>query len=292
MNGLIIYNGFWNTAEPPFAVRSLVSAAKLEGMTLRAVPNTALTAYLTSEAGVLGAEEPFALFWDKDVRLARAMEACGMRLYNSASAVAVCDDKAATQLALCGHGIPMPETFVAPMTYVSYTEAGEAFLAMAEERLGYPLVVKECFGSLGGQVYLAHSPAELRALAAAMAARPFVLQRFVAASKGMDRRLYVVGSEVVAAMTRQNDKDFRANIGAGGHGIPYTPTAEEAALAVRCCELLGCGVGGVDLLYESGGSPLVCEVNSSAQTRELSACTGIDVDRAIVRYVKTQEEKY
>lgn len=289
MNGLIVYNGFWNPNEPPFAVRSLVSAAAQEGVTLRAVPNTAITARLTSDASLVGEDAPFALFWDKDVRLARAMEACGMRLYNTASAVALCDDKAATQLALCGHGIPMPETLVAPMTYVSYDGAGEAFLASAEERLGYPLVVKECFGSLGGQVYLAHTPQELRTLAATMAARPFVLQRFVAASRGMDRRLYVIGGEVVAAMTRRNDNDFRANVGAGGYGAPYTPTAEEAALAVRCCELLGCGVGGVDLLYEADGSPLVCEVNSSAQTRELCACTGVDVDRAVIRYVKECE---
>ena len=289
MQGWIVYNGFWNKEEPPFAVKSLVQAGEKEGVTLKAVPNTAVYAHLTSDAALTEERPPFALFWDKDVRLARAMEATGMRLYNTASAVAVCDDKSATQLALCGHGIPMPETFVAPMTYVAYDEAGERFLQTAEQQLGYPLIVKECFGSLGGQVYLAKTPEELRSLAASMAARPFVVQRFIAASKGMDRRLYVVGDEVVAAMTRQNDTDFRANVGSGGHGTPYTPTPEETALALRCAKILGCGVAGVDLLYETDGSPFVCEVNSSAQTKELSACTGVDVDRAIVRYVKRCE---
>jgi len=289
MQGLIVYNGFWNKASAPLAVQTLVAAAAKQHMTLTAVPNTALFSHLTSEATVRHADVPFALFWDKDVRLARAMEATGMRLYNAADAVAVCDDKSLTQLRLCGHGIPMPETWVAPMTYVSYTEEGERFLCEAEEALGYPLIVKECFGSLGGQVYLANTPKELRSLAASMAARPFVLQRFIAASSGTDRRLYVVGGEVVAAMTRHNDNDFRANVGAGGSGTPYTPTAEEEALAVRCCELLGCGVAGVDLLYEAAGSPLVCEVNSSAQTKELTACTGIDVDAAIIAYVRRCE---
>lgn len=291
MNGLIIYNGFWNNT-PPLSVVSLVDAAARQGMTLRPVPNTALYARLTDTAALVGAGAPFALFWDKDVRLARAMEKSGMRLYNAADAVAVCDDKSATQLALCGHGIPMPETFVAPMTYVSYTEAGEAFLCKAEEVLGYPLIVKECFGSLGGQVYLAKTPQELRALTAAMNARPFVLQRFIAASSGTDRRLYVVGNEIVAAMTRRNDGDFRANVGAGGSGTPHTPTAEETALALRCCEILGCGIAGVDLLYEADGSPLVCEVNSSAQTKELSVCTGVDVDGKIIAYVKRCEEDF
>lgn len=290
MRGLIVYNGFWNSDGPNASVRSLVAAAEKEGVTLTPVPNTALFAKLTSDAAVVGEEAPFALFWDKDVRLARAMEAAGMRLYNSAAAVAVCDDKSATQLALCANGIPMPETWVAPMAYVQYDAAGERFLKEAEDALGYPLVVKECFGSLGGQVYLANTPAELRTLAGGMAARPFVLQKFIAASKGTDRRLYVVGDEVVAAMTRHNENDFRANVGAGGSGTVYHPTAEEEALALRCCRILGTAIAGVDLLRDEDGSPLVCEVNSSAQTKELTACTGVDVDRAIIRYVKSQEQ--
>lgn len=290
MNGLIIYNGFWNTTKPPENVLALVSAAEQQGVTLTPVPNTAMFARLADTVAVVGESPPFALFWDKDVRLARAMEAAGIRLYNSAAAVAVCDDKAATQLALAGQGIPLIETWVAPMTYVTYDEAGESFLRQAETALGYPLVVKECFGSLGGQVYLAHTPRELRDRAAAMAARPFVLQRFIAASCGTDRRLYVVGDHVVAAMTRRNENDFRANVGAGGHGTPYIPTDKECALALRCCRILGCEIAGVDLLYESDGSPVVCEVNSSAQTKELCACTGIDVNAAIIEYVKEKEK--
>lgn len=292
MHGLIIYNGFWNKEAPPAAVQALVDAARKQNMTLTPVPNTALYAHLTDVAAVIGRQASFALFWDKDVRLARAMEAAGLRLYNTAAAVAVCDDKAATQLALCGHGIPMIDTWVAPMTYVQYDEAGEAFLCAAEQALGYPLVVKECFGSLGGQVYLAHDAEELRALAASMAARPFVLQRFVAASSGTDKRLYVVDGKVVAAMIRRNDGDFRANVGAGGSGLPYTPTPEEEALALKCCEILGCGIAGVDLLTDADGTPLVCEVNSSAQTKELCAVTGIDVNAAIIHYVSETEARH
>lgn len=289
MNGLIIYNGFWNKKAVPENVQALVTAGEKQGVTLIPVPNTAMHARLSDRASVVGDSAPFALFWDKDVRLARALEATGVRLYNSAAAVAVCDDKAATQSALAGRGVPLIETWVAPMTYVQYDEAGEAFLQKAEAALGYPLIVKECFGSLGGQVYLANTPQELRALAAAMAARPFVLQRFIAASRGTDRRLYVVGERVVAAMTRRNENDFRANVGAGGHGTPYIPTDEEEALALKCCRILGCGIAGVDLLYEADGTPVVCEVNSSAQTKELCACTGIDVNTAIIEYVKERE---
>ena len=38
----------------------------------------------------------FALFWDKDIHLARRLEGGGWRLFNSAHTVEVCDNKAFT----------------------------------------------------------------------------------------------------------------------------------------------------------------------------------------------------
>lgn len=110
MKGAIVYNGFWNREGPSDPVQRLQKAAAERGIPLAALPNTALTAMFGPDGpAVLGLPEAdFVLFWDKDVRLARTMEACGVRVYNAAEAVAVCDDKAATHLALAGGGIPMP----------------------------------------------------------------------------------------------------------------------------------------------------------------------------------------
>lgn len=296
MGGWIVYNGFWNVSGPSEPVRRLQVAGAARGVGLTPVPNTELTAVLSGGVEVTGVKKgDFALFWDKDVRLARAMEAAGVRLYNSAAAVAVCDDKAATHLALSAlpDPVPMPRTLVAPMTYVHMDEGSSAcFLKRAEEALGFPMVIKECFGSLGGQVYLAHSREELRVLAGRMAARPFIAQEFIAATAGTDVRLYMVGGKPAAAMRRRSDSDFRANIGNGGHGEPYTPTEEESELAARCCHILGLDFAGVDILHDGAGRPLVCEVNSSAHMAALTACTGVDVAGMIVEYVLEREKIY
>lgn len=299
MAGYIIYNGFWNTDGATDPVRRLAAAAAARGRSLTALPNTAFAVDIGERVSVAVQLRDgrttdirpgdFALFWDKDVRLGRAMEACGARLFNSANGVAVCDDKAATHLALAG--FPMPETLVAPMTYVSMDRGPrDAFLTYAADRLGWPMVVKECFGSLGGQVYLATNREELDALADRMAARPFLLQRYIAASSGRDKRLYVVDGRISAAMRRRSDTDFRANIGNGGHGEAYTPTAEETDLAVRCCKRLRLGFAGVDLLDGDRGEPLICEVNASAHMAALTACTGVDVAGDIVDYVLRQKD--
>ena len=266
MAGYVFYNGFWNPDGPPEVVRSLTAAAAARGAKWVPLPNTAVTADFTGERRERALRVPplqagdYALFWDKDVRLARALEGMGVRLYNTAAAVAVCDDKAATHLELARRGVPMPRTLVAPMTYVNMDAQGDAFLRRGAETLGFPLVVKECFGSLGGQVYLARDRGQLCRLADTMGPKPFLLQQFVAASAGEDKRLYVVGGRVAAAMRRRSEMDFRANIGNGGHGEACPPTAEEERLALECAAILGAEIAGVDLLQSETG-PLVCEVN-------------------------------
>ena len=149
-------------------------------------------------------------------------------------------------------------------------------------------MVKECFGSLGGQVYLAETGEDFCRLARAMGPRPFLAQRYIAESAGRDVRIYVVGGRPEAAMERRSTSDFRANIGSGGHALAYRPSREEEELAVRCCRILGLDFAGVDLLFGRDG-PLVCEVNSNAFMAAVSACSGVDVAARIVDHVFSME---
>lgn len=294
MNGFVLYNGFWNEHTVPDTVSRLCEAGAALGYTLTPRKNTSFAA-AWSEAGArvygVGGEADVqagdvVFCFDKDTRLLTAMEAAGARVFNGAEAVILCDDKAKTHAVLAAAGVPMPKTMVAPMTYVDYTAAGDGFLAFGAKELGFPLVVKECFGSLGEQVYLARDEQELKTLAGQMKHRPFLLQEFIAESAGTDKRLYVVGDRVVAAMRRRSAGDFRANIGLGGAGEPYTPTDEETALALKSCRLTGLQFGGVDIL-DSNRGPLVCEVNSGAQLKGITAATGVDVATEILQYVNS-----
>ncbi len=294
MAGYIIYNGFWNTA-PSDPVRRLAAAAENRGVTLTPVPNTAFLIQTAPAISVTLDGEPltcrdFALFWDKDTRLAKALEDSGVRLYNSAGAVAACDDKSETHRILSAGGIPMPRTLLAPMTYTEVTAAVEPFLCAAEQQLGFPMVVKECYGSFGRQVYLAGDPEQLREKAYSMGSRPFLLQEFISSSAGEDTRLYMVGDSVEAAIRRRSQGDFRANVELGGTVVVHVPTEEETDMARRCLHLLGLHFGAVDFLHDREGRPLVCEVNSNAYMAGLITCTGVDIADRIVTYVLTKEE--
>ena len=285
----IVYNGFWNTT-PSDPVLRLSDAAARRGVTFTPVPHTAFTVQVapTVQVWVNGTpvtERDTIVYWDKDTRLATALEKVGARVYNRAAAIAACDDKSETHRILALGGVPMPRTLLAPMAYTDVTAAIEPFLSVAEQTLGFPMVVKECYGSFGKQVSLVHTAAELRERAYAMGNRPFILQEFIAAAAGRDTRLYVVGDRVIAAITRHSDTDFRANVELGGKAQAYTPTAEQAALAKRCIALLGLDFGAVDLLEDGEHNTLVCEVNSNAYMAGLSAATGVDAADEIMVYI-------
>ena len=208
----------------------------------------------------------FVLFWDKDINLARSLENRGLRVFNSSNAIALCDDKAKTYLAL-ENVAPQPKTIVAPLSYfkVDYTE----FVQNAVEKLGLPVVFKECFGSFGEQVHLCNSLDEVMNC---INGKPFLLQEYIE-TNSTDARLEIVGGRCVSAMKRHNENDFRSNITNGGTAEKYTPTEKEIDLAVKACNALGLDFGGVDIL----NGEYVCEVNSNAHIINLMNTTGVDV---------------
>ncbi len=275
----VIYNGFLNTRKFSEHIEWLVRAAKERGVRLLPVPNTALRLI---PGDVIPDLPEKILFWDKDVRLASYLEAQNCRLMNSSEAIEVCDDKSRTHLALAKAHLPQPRTLVAPMTYdtVGYTDF--FFLDAAGDILGYPMVVKECFGSFGWQVYLAENREALDAIVRRIGAKPFLMQEFIATSRGRDVRLQVVGGQVCAAMLRTGaEGDFRANLTSGGSMQTYRPSSEEIELAIAASQACGTDFAGVDLLFGREGM-LVCEVNSNAHFKNICDCTGVNVAGVIM----------
>jgi RimK family alpha-L-glutamate ligase len=234
-------------------------------------------------------EPDFILFWDKDVRLAAYLEQLGYPVFNSSQAIAACDDKSLTHLALMKAGIPMPRTILAPKTFDNIGYTNMDFLKEVADRLGFPMVVKECFGSFGQQVYLAHNLKELIVLLGKTGTKPVLFQKFIASSAGRDIRLQVVGGRVIASMYRYSENgDFRANLTIGGKMKSYEPTVEQSRLAIRCCEILGLDYAGVDILFGEENQPLICEVNSNAHFKNIYDCTGVNAADAILTHIRNK----
>ncbi len=236
-------------------------------------------------------ENDFVLFWNKDTCLARALENQGLRLFNPSDAIANCDNKALTTEAIRRSDykdlIRLPKTIKVPMTFDGIGYNTSDFIDMLESVLGFPFVIKECWGSYGGQVYLATNKNKAIEIFNSVDGTECIAQEYISASRGRDLRAYVVGDRVVAAMERRNDNDFRANITNGGSSIPYNITNEQKKMAIAAAKSLNLDFAGVDLMFLEDDAPILCEVNSNAQFLGLYEATGINIPDEIFDYIKT-----
>ena len=235
----------------------------------------------------------FVLFLDKDIILAKQLEIMGLRVFNSSEAIAVCDHKGKTMQVLANHQVDMPKTIVAPLVFEGmYTGCeNDRYIRQIEKELDYPMIVKECYGSFGMQVYKVDNQQELIKIRERLADRPHLYQSFIKNSCGRDVRIHVVGDEVVASMLRTNDTDFRANVTNGGKMSLYDPPEAFKQLALKVCKLLKTDFAGVDLLFNEKEEPILCEVNSNAHIKNILDLTGINVAEKIMAYILKEVKK-
>lgn len=283
MRGVFVSNAYLTGPKFSEPAAMLSAAAADMGVDMECVTNADLVFPVgdaEAAAGILG-DADFVLFWDKDVRLAENIELCGYPVFNTSRCISVCDDKSLTHLALSRSGVPSIETVVCPLSFGRYTDTD--FLRAAADTLGFPMVVKDCYGSFGQQVSLARDMGSLEGLLSGPY-RPRILQRYIECSS-TDVRVEVVGGRAVEAVLRHGpDGDFRSNCTIGGRMERYSPTEAETGLAVRAAEAVSADFCGVDIIRTEKG-PVVCEVNSNAHIRNLRDCTGRDVSYDILDHV-------
>jgi gamma-F420-2:alpha-L-glutamate ligase len=286
--GWIVYNGnlpgnkFLDFAE------MIRDAANRQNSNALLVKNNELLAVLgDNQMGLLSELElpDYVVFADKDIYLARQLELLGIPVFNSSHVIETSDDKIATYQILAKHKLPIPRTIVAPKVFYSREEKYLPDFNMIIAQLGLPLIVKESFGSFGEQVYLINTKEELERKVIELYGRPFMFQEFVKSSYGKDLRLQVVGDQVVAAMKRTANHDFRANVTAGGSTEAFVPTEQAKRIAISAAKAIGADFCGVDLLFGPKDDFIICEINSNAHIRNLYNCTGINAADAMMEHV-------
>ena len=288
MFGWLVVNSFMKKDKFVDLYNLLMASASERGVQLELVTTTDL---LCEVGAPLPRPKPdFAIFWDKDTVLAQKIESQGIPTFNSSTAIALCDNKICTAIALTEHHVPHPRTIVAPKTFEGVGYNDDKFLKIAGDVLGFPLIVKEAYGSFGQQVYLANDFDELTQIVAKIGHKDFLMQEFVSTSAGRDVRVNVVGDKVICGMLRQNDRDFRSNITNGGTACTMDLTAEQKEVALQAVRALGLDFAGVDVMFGEDG-PIVCEVNSNPHFRSTLDCTGVDMSKYIMDYVVAKLNK-
>lgn len=284
--GFIVVNAYSDNADYLYQANRLREEFALRGMNVAVVKNYCGIAGIQKNGKIdLREKGDFAVFLDKDKYVMRLLEKAGVRLFNAARAIEVCDDKMLTHIALSQAGISMPAVLPAPLCYTPEAEIGSEYCGNVIAALGLPVVVKHSYGSLGKEVFLADDAEQLRTYAQQLRFTPHFYQQFIAESRGRDLRVVAVGGKAVAAMTRTAEAgEFRSNAARGGRCERYALNEEICALAEKIAAALGLDYCGMDFLFGKDGF-LLCEVNSNAYFKALERTTGVNVAAVYAEHI-------
>jgi len=201
---------------------------------------------------------------------------------NTAHGILNSRDKLRSLQILSRHHIGIPKT--------TFVRDKKDVLPAIERVGGAPVVIKLIEGTQGIGVLLAESVKQAESIVELLQSQKqnVLIQKFVAESKGKDIRALVVGDRVVAAMRRvAQGQEFRSNVHRGGIAELVELDEVYTETAVRCAQILGLNVAGVDML-EGADGPQVMEVNSSPGLEGIESATGLDIAGAIVDYIAAQ----
>ncbi len=281
----IIANGYYHVDSMVDQIKCITLELEKLNISVDRIYTDKLIAFI-SAGGVLSAigEYDFIVFLDKDLYISYLLEKAGYNLVNSARSIELCDDKMKTYIALSSHGVLMPDTIASPL---NYTDTEDEFYVEVERLFGYPVVVKEVYGSMGKGVHLANDREELKSLRSSLKHVPHLYQKFIG-SGGRDVRVIVINGKAVGAMERINNTDFRSNVYLGGEGHAIPLTEDLRAISENCAKILGLDYCGVDILRD-GTNNYVCEVNSNAFFKEFQAVTKINVAALLAKFL---DEKF
>lgn len=295
MRGLIVINSFSSSSSINYKAFRLKEEFKAFGVvcdTLKTVDLPII--YKDGEENIKDIDKwDFCVFLDKDKYLIDALEQ-RMPVFNSAKSTFLCDDKMVTFEALRGSGILTPKTIPAPLCYSPSPDkkAIDFFLDTVERELGYPLIIKESYGSLGKQVYLIHDRAELDKKNNELLGITHLFQQYYPEAYGKDFRIITVGGKYLTSMERINPHDFRSNVYEGGVGHKVNLPSSFKEVAEKASLLLGLDYGGIDILQDKEGKPVFIEANSNCFFSEIEKVTGVNVTRQVVMHIlqKLQEK--
>ncbi|MBI4975469.1 RimK family alpha-L-glutamate ligase [Candidatus Peregrinibacteria bacterium] len=220
---------------------------------------------------------------DLHIALIEQMEIMGMLLFNRYESILKAKNKIKTMQVLDHYGIPIPKTVV--LQRQDDLKRAVNFVG------GFPVILKQPFGSFGNGVVIVESMRALNSLLT-WDQPMYLLQQYVKYSKGKDMRIFVVNGKVVGSMMRSAKKgEFRSTIELGGTGTTVEITEEEQAIAIRSVQALDLSYGGVDVMRSSSG-PVVLEVNSNPGFKELEKATGVDIAKTIIGYAVETAERH
>ena len=216
--------------------------------------------------------------------LSKALEQCGIHVFNSSKVCGICNDKQLTYAYLKEYEIPFMD-----FCWIEENQNAVAFSVYVEKAIqfGYPFVLKPVDGHGGSHVALIENREklceELLSIKKEYGHIPKLIFQRCATDIGKDLRVYVLGGKIVAGMMRTGT-GLCSNFSLGGTATPHTLTKEETALTMKISTVLPADLIGIDFIYQNGHA-VFNEIEDVVGTRMLYQYTNIDIVKDYMNYI-------
>lgn len=202
------------------------------------------------------------------------LEACNIKVFNSAVISQLCNHKSLTHQAMNTLGIPMVDTLFSKKSMLNHIPPFD-----------YPFVIKEATGRSGKQVFLIKDHEQWLKVRQSIKTTDVVIQK-ANVQFGKDVRVFVIGQEIIGAVLRENNNDFRANFKLGGTAKWYPLNTHQQKMIQKIINHFEFGMVGIDFLLNEQGDLLFNEIEDVVGSRILSAVTDINLLEKYVTYIK------
>lgn len=217
--------------------------------------------------GSLSNPPSFAVVRTIDPGLTSDLESRGVRVFNNFKTSLIANDKWRTYKLCAEHAVPVMPT--------------QLLTSAAEPE--YPCVAKTLNGCGGKEVYWAENGRQLEILRRAAPLKQFIAQK-PCSEPGIDKRVYLVGGKIIAAVLRTAKQGFKSNYSLGGNARICDCGAEEREIAEKISGLLEADFIAADFIRD-GGKWVLNEVEDCAGTRMLYANSDIDAADVFAEHI-------
>lgn len=286
--GLIIVNFNYGTASD--AIQHKIDKLKEEFLLLdtelEILKNDGSLA-LINDSGYIELNIPkcdFVIYLDKDKYLLNLLIKEDILIFNRPDFITLCDDKMLTHIKLANHNINMPKTIAGPLYYNLKNNNSEEVINNIINQLSFPIIVKGVHGSMGLNMMYASNKDELLDAYEQMKLEPLLFQEYITSSYGKSIRVMVVDHQILGAILRYHDNDFRSNY-KGSKSEEFILNDEYKQFILKIVNILDIDYAGIDLLIGQNNEPILCEINQNAFFKEFLEITNINVAKIYAKMV-------
>ncbi|WP_226376848.1 ATP-grasp domain-containing protein [Oceanobacillus halotolerans] len=217
----------------------------------------------------------FAIVRTIDPLLSSHLENIGITVYNSSYVASICNHKAMTHQEVMKLHIPMVNTIFTTKDTIS----------PAAPPIEYPFVIKDVHSRGGKHVFYVNNERVLKESLMKITSQDILIQD-CKVQLGKDVRVFVIGKEIIAAVLRESQTDFRANFKLGGQASIYHLSSSEKQMIQKIVKHFDFGMVGIDFLINHDGTLLFNEIEDVVGSRTLSAVSDINIVKQYLHYIK------